>query len=324
MDYWAGELRGCSRFVRRAAGQQRERLCCPINPAIHKSMKRVCAVTGSNGYVGSCIKNFFSANGWEVLELVRQPRPGVYASKFQLGDNISPASLAGVTVLIHCAYDFRPLRWKEICAVNVAGTEKLFQAARPAGVGKIACISSISAYDGCRSLYGKAKLDIEKIALAHDAQVIRPGLVYGHGPGGMFGKLTQQIKKSSVIPLIGDGSQIQFLVHEQDLCAFIERYAAGKTAILPPILTAAHNQPWPFKKLLLEIARGLNKKVKFVPLPWRMVWLGLKSAEICGLRMNFRSDSLVSLMYQNPAPDFSSNAAAGLVCRPFTIQSLQA
>jgi hypothetical protein len=42
----------------------------------------------------------------------------------------------------------------------------------------------------------------------------------------------------------------------------------------------------------------------------------LKSAELCELRLNFRSDSLVSLMYQNPSPDFSANAGVGLRCRP--------
>jgi hypothetical protein len=88
-------------------------------------------------------------------------------------------------------------------------------------------------------------------------------------------------------------------------------------------LTAAHAQPWPFKQLLLEIARGLGKKVKFIPLPWRLVWAGLKSAETCGLRLNFRSDSLVSLMHQNPNPDFSPNVQTGLVCRPFQIEKLQ-
>ena len=286
-------------------------------------MKRICAITGSNGYVGSCVKNYFAANGWEILELVRSPKPSQRAVSFQLGAEMAPTALAGVNALVHCAYDFKPLRWEEIRAVNMTGTEKLFQAARAAGVGKIVCISSISAYDGCRSLYGKAKLEIEKIAREHGAQVIRPGLVYGRGPGGMFGKLTQQIQKSSVIPMIGDGSQIQFMVHNEDLCAFIAEYAAGTTAALPPVLTAANAEPWPFKKLLLEIARGQNKQVKFIPLPWRLVWLGLKSAETCGLRLNFRSDSLVSLMYQNPAPDFAPNAAAGLVCRPFEIQSLQ-
>ena len=186
--------------------------------------------------------------------------------------------------------------------------ENSFEAARAAGVGKIIFISSISAFDGCRSLYGKAKLEIEKIALENGALVIRPGLVYGSGPGGMFGKLAAQVRKSSVIPLIGDGSQIQFLVHHEDLCAFIENFAAGKIEIAPQILTAANEQPWPFKQLLLEIARALGKKLKFIPLPWRLVWAGLKSAELCGLKLNFRSDSLVSLMHQNPSPDFSANS----------------
>jgi nucleoside-diphosphate-sugar epimerase len=234
-----------------------------------------------------------------------------------LGSDISGAALVCVNALVHCAYDFKPLRWPEIRAVNVAGTDKLFAAARGAGVEKIVCLSSISAYAGCRSLYGRAKLEIEAVAARHGALAIRPGLVHGPGPGGMFGKLTQQVRKSGVIPLIGDGSQLQFLVHHEDLCAFIWKYAADETPELPPLLTAAHAQPWAFKQLLLEIARGLDRRVKFIPLPWRLVWLGLKAAETCRLKLNFRSDSLVSLMYQNPAPDFSANADAGLHCRPF-------
>jgi nucleoside-diphosphate-sugar epimerase len=286
-------------------------------------MKRICAITGSNGYVGGCLKNHFTARGWEILELTRQPKPGTRRVAFQLGAEISPASLAGVDALVHCAYDFKPLRRDEIRAVNVDGSRKLFQAANAAGVGKVICISSISAYDGCRSLYGKAKLEIEKIALEQGALVIRPGLVYGSGPGGMFGKLAAQVRQSSVIPMIGDGSQIQFLVHNEDLSAFIERCAGGEIKIVPGILTAANEQPWAFKQLLLEIARALGKKLKFIPLPWRLVWTGLKSAELCGLELNFRSDSLVSLMHQNPKPDFSANAEAGLTCRPFEIQKLK-
>jgi hypothetical protein len=73
----------------------------------------------------------------------------------------------------------------------------------------------------------------------------------------------------------------------------------------------------------LEIARAQNKQPKFIPLPWRFVWAGLKTAELCGLKLNFRSDSLVSLMHQNPSPDFSANAGAGLVCRPFEIEKLK-
>jgi nucleoside-diphosphate-sugar epimerase len=286
-------------------------------------MKNVCAITGSNGYVGSCLKNYFAAGGWEILELTRQPKENTRGVKFQLGVEISPASLAGADALVHCAYDFKPLSRAEIRAVNVEGSKKLLVAARAAGIGKIIFISSISAYAGCRSLYGQAKLEIEKIALENGALVIRPGLVYGSGPGGMFGKLATQIRHSSVIPMIGDGSQIQFLVHNEDLCTFIEKFASDQLKTSPRILTAANEQPWAFKQLLLEIASALDKKPKFIPLPWRLVWVGLKTAEWCGLKLNFRSDSLVSLMHQNPKPDFSMNSQVGLACRPFQIEKLQ-
>jgi nucleoside-diphosphate-sugar epimerase len=287
------------------------------------SGKKVCAITGSSGYVGGCIKNYFTAHGWEILELTRRPKPGSGGVKFQLGEEIPPQALADVDALVHCAYDFKPLRRDEIEGVNVKGSRLVLESARHRGIVKIIYISSISAFEGCRSIYGKAKLEIEKIALDNGALVIRPGLVYGDGSGGMFGKLAAQVRKSSVIPMIGGGSQIQFLVHDEDLSAFIEKYAAGKIEIAPQIVTAANEQPWPFKKLLLEIARVLGKKPKFIPLPWRLVWTGLKSAELCGLKLNFRSDSLVSLMHQNPRPDFSANQEAGLTCRPFEIEKLK-
>ena len=283
----------------------------------------VCAISGSSGYVGGCLKNYLAAHGREILELIRRPVRGTRAVSFQLGDEVSPGALAGVDALVHCAYDFQPLRRHEIRAVNVDGTRKLFQAARTAGVGKLVCLSSISAFDGCRSLYGQAKLEIEKIAHEFGALIVRPGLVYGDGSGGMFGRLVAQVRKSSVIPLAGDGMQIQFLVHQEDLAGFIEKWIGQPTPITPRLLSAAHDRPWPFRELLTEIARGLNKQVKFICVPWRLVWAGLKSAESVGLQLNFRSDSVVSLMHQNPNPDFSSNAATGLICRPFEAQKLR-
>ncbi len=286
-------------------------------------MKKICAITGGNGYVGSCVKNFLAAQGWDIFELTRRPKPGSRAFQFQLGDDISPELLSGVTTLVHCAYDFTPLTWDEIAAVNIEGSKKVIQAARAAKVPKIIFISSISAFDGCRSLYGKAKLEIEKFALANGALVIRPGLVYGGVAGGMFGKLAQQVSKSAIIPMIGNGSQIQFLVHNEDLSAFIEKFASGNIELPPRILTAANEQPWKLKQLILEVARAQGKKPTLIPLPWRLVWLGIKCAEMCGIKLNFRSDSLVSLIYQNPNPDFSPNAQAGLVCRPFDIKSVK-
>jgi nucleoside-diphosphate-sugar epimerase len=287
-------------------------------------MKKICAITGANGYVGGCVKKFFAARDWEIFELSRRPKPGTRSFPFQLGDDLSPELLSGVSAFVHCAYDFTPLRWDELAEINIEGSRKVLEAARAANVPKIVFVSSISAYDGCHSLYGKAKLEIEKIALANGALVVRPGLVHGGVAGGMFGRLADKLRKSALVPLMGGGKQIQYLVHSDDLCAFIEKYAAGSIEISPRILTAANERPWPFKELLAEVVRAQQgKNPVFIPVPWRLVWLALKSAEACGLRPNFRSDSLVSLMYQNPTPDFSANAGVGLVCRPFDPQALK-
>ncbi len=286
------------------------------------SDKPVCAITGSNGYVGSCIQRHLRANGWNILELTRQPNPNSRAPLFQLGGEVSRQTFTGAQALVHCAYDFKPLRWDEIRSVNVDGTWKLCQAARSAGVEKIAVISSISAYEGCRSLYGRAKLAIERITLDLGGLAIRPGLVYGDQPGGMFGKLAAQVRKTSLIPMMTAGAHMH-LVHHEDLAAFIGRYIGGQTNSFPYVLTAAHERRWDFGELLLEIARRLGKRITFIPVPWRLVWAGLKTGEICGLRSSFRSDSLVSLMHQLPNPDLSRNAEAGLACRPLRLEEVQ-
>jgi nucleoside-diphosphate-sugar epimerase len=291
-----------------------------MNEAIRKP---ICAVTGSGGYLGSRVKMCLEGHGWEVLEFTRQPRIGSRAAAFQLGTEVGPASLSGVTALVHCAYDFKPLAWDEIHAVNVRGTARLLAAARAAGVARIVCISSISAFSDCRSLYGKAKLQIEAIARDHNSLIIRPGLIYGDQPGAMFGQLVRQVSQASVLPVFGDGSQIQYLVHEQDLCGFICRCAASEVPRVDQPLTAAHEQPWTFRQILEEIARARNKRIRFIPLPWRMVWFGIRLAELCHVPVGFRSDSLVSLMHQNPQPDFSPNAKLGLVCRKFAVMTLK-
>jgi len=118
------------------------------------------------------------------------------------------------------------------------------------------------------------------------------------------------------LPLIGGGSQIQYLVHEHDLVECIAKSCEGKATSGTPI-TVANEQPWTFRQILEEIARSKGKRIRFLPVPWRLVWGGLKAAELCGVRLGFRSDSLVSLMYQNPNPSFAEQQREGIVCRPF-------
>ena len=203
--------------------------------------------------------------------------------------------------------------------INVAGSQKLLEAARKAGVGPVVFISSLSAFTGCRSLYGKAKMEIESFAASMGAHVVRPGLVYSDNPGGMFGRLVAQVRSSSVIPIMWGGRQVQYLLYDEDLGRLVQACADGRFPREAEPITIAHPQGWELKDILGQIAQALGKRVTFVPVPWQCVWLALKSLELAGLRPNFRSDSLISLVYQNPRPAFASPETMGFECRPFKL-----
>ena len=240
-----------------------------------------------------------------------------------LGDEVPAETLAGCDALVHCAYDFAPLKWRELEAVNVHGTQRLLAAAHTAGVQRLSVISTMSAFTGCVSLYGRTKLAIEAAGRDAGALLLRPGLIYGDQSGGMFGRLVAQVRGARFQPLIGGGRQILNLMHEQDLTDFIRRHAACEVATPTHPLTAAHEQGWAFRAILEAIASALGRRIRFIPLQWRSIWLGLKCAELVGLRLGFRSDSLLSLMNQDPHPDFSANASSGLTCRPFDAATLR-
>lgn len=280
---------------------------------------RLCAVTGANGFVGGCLRRRLQREGWRVVSWTRQPKPGTDDVGFQLGQDVDPCLFKGARVLVHCAYDFGPLRQADIIAVNVRGSQKLLEAARKAGVESIVVISSLSAFAGCRSLYGKAKLQIESLALSADAVVIRPGLVYGNDSGGMFGRLVRQVRGSRLLPVLWGGNQAQYLVHEEDLGNLLQGALAGRVPAGTSPITVAHAQGWELRYILARIAAALGKRVSFVPVPWPILWVGLKSLELVGVPAGFRSDSLISMVYQDPHPSFELLRSLGLQCRPFQI-----
>ena len=277
----------------------------------------VCAVTGAHGFVGSRMMHRLQRDGWRVIAWTRSPEPGTDAVAFRLGQEVDAGRFKGVHALVHCAYDFSPLSWDDITAINVIGSEKLLRAARIAGVPSVVVLSSLSAFEGCRSLYGQAKLRIEDIARTNGALVIRPGLVYGDDSGGMFGRLVGQVRNSRLIPVLWGGRQLQYLVQEEDLGDLVQGCLNGRVPAGTGPISVAHEQGWELKEVLAQIGRALGKRLFFVPVPWQCVWLGLKSLELAGARPNFKSDSVISIIYQNPAPSFALLRSLGFQCRPY-------
>jgi nucleoside-diphosphate-sugar epimerase len=267
----------------------------------------VVAVTGANGYVGSVISSALR-DETEVLGLVRFPkREDQIAWSFDADPMRTAEELRrrGATHLIHSAWDMKASSLKEVVQSCVRGSQNLFTAARSAGIRNVTFISSISAFDGARSTYGRSKLEVEAMALQAGGIVLRLGLVYGDTGGGLFGNLRRVVRTSRVIPMIGSGKGPQYLLHERVLGHVVRRTVRGDFARQRRPITIATPEPVRIKDILLRIAAEEGRSVFLIPVPWPVLYAGLWSAEHLGLRLNFRSDSVLSFIFQDPSPDFS-------------------
>jgi nucleoside-diphosphate-sugar epimerase len=262
------------------------------------------AVTGANGYIGGRITSHLRAAGSDAIALVRHPQAeglpsGIdpTARRYALGEPLEPSTLDGIDTVIHAAWDLSR-RGPEIAEVNVRGSLPLLEELAARG-GRAVLISSLAAFAGARSLYGQAKLELERLVLERGGVVLRPGIVFGVDGGGLFGTMAAAVSRRSFTPLVGGGWQRLFVTHDEHLCELIAAIVDGRFGPDRAVF-AAHELPTTLRALAVGLAQAQGRRLTVIPLPQRLAYLGLRGAEIAGLSLPFRSDSLLSLT--NPIP----------------------
>src|SRR6516225_8513316 len=111
-------------------------------------------VTGASGYVGSRILSHLRANGAEAVALVRSPATDDdHARRYALGEPLAAETLADVELVVHAAYD-----------IAERG-------------GRVILVSSLAAFEGVRTDYGRAKLELERAVLERGGIALRAGVV---------------------------------------------------------------------------------------------------------------------------------------------------
>jgi nucleoside-diphosphate-sugar epimerase len=243
------------------------------------------ALTGARGFVGGHLTAQLRAAGHDVVALA-----------CRLESEATPEMPEGLDALIHAACDFSAEDDR-----NVTGSLRIFEAAKKAGVNRLIFVSSLSAFEGCKSRYGASKLIVEKYVAAIGGCSVRLGFVCDDTSRGLSGSL-KKLAALPIVPLPGGGHQNLFTIRAEDLgAAFLEilREHRGE------VVNLAHPEPVSLARMMRTFAKQQGKRGIFLPFPWRLLWAPLRAAEAIGIRLPFRSDSLVSLMNQNPAPDFT-------------------
>jgi len=275
------------------------------------SSEQTVVITGASGFLGRAACAAFTAAGFQVRALVRNPstaadlqaiaRGGIF--RCDLPDAIDERAMEGGTrALIHCAYETRSATAEAARRTNVAGTEALVRLARRSGVGQLVFVSSMAAHESAASVYGRTKYELEKVFDRAVDTVIKPATIVGDG--GVFQRTREMLRRLPVLPLFYADRRLQTIWIDdacQALVRAVERSAGGT-------LVLAHPDSTPMREFYRGIARVDGIRLKACPFPGDAALVGVRILERMGLRLPITSDNLLGIKYLrqfDPADDLA-------------------
>lgn len=171
------------------------------------------AITGASGFVGSHLAQVLLACGHEVVAVARgvrkselelsSPRLTWFASDLSNARQLAQAFLS-CDAIAHCAGINREIADQTYEKVHVRGTRNVLDAARAAGVPRIAMLSFLRARPNCGSAYHESKWAAEEMLRQSglDFTVIKAGMIYGLGDH-MLDHLTKSLNTLPFFATVG-------------------------------------------------------------------------------------------------------------------------
>jgi len=231
-------------------------------------------VTGASGFIGQALVPRLVRAGHTVRALARRPEsiaaaPGVEPAAGDMTDHASLERAAqGVDAIVHLACATGVTHERQVRAVNVEGTQALLDAAQRHGVRRFVFVSTISATRERMGSYGRTKKEGEAM-VAHaglDWVTVRPSLVYGAAPVGLFATLAAYLRSLPVVPVIGDGRIELDPIHIDDVCEVIVQ-CLTRTDVIGKTYDLLGPDRVTFDEFLARLARelGIRKPVVHIP-----------------------------------------------------------
>lgn len=210
-------------------------------------------ISGATGFLGSTLRRHWQSAGHVVAD----------TGAYRLGQAVPQHRMDGADLFVHAAHAFGPDQMQ----CNIDGARALVEST---GARRNVFLSSLSAHAGARSEYGATKFAIERFFLDEGFTVVRPGLVAG--PGGLFKRLTGNLQKWRIAPLVDP--------HTRDVAVIaLPDFLAAVTAIVESNQIGAWNLFAPELVTPAEFARAVwRTNGTILPIPGKLAEIGLAVA----------------------------------------------
>lgn len=254
-------------------------------------------VTGGTGFIGCrlALRLLDLGHNVIVLGLARNPFEKANVKRLEsagaivkLASVLEVAAIAdavkGVEIVYHLAAAQHEAnvgdQW--FWDVNVIGSENVLKASVAEGVGRLVHASTIGVYGPSANgpinetspanpgdIYGKTKLEGEKLALSYQDQlsvvVVRVSETYGPGDRRLI-KLFRAIKKGIVL-VVGDGTNLHHPIYIDDLIEALDMAARSETPTNGAVVVAG-KEPLSTNEMVQAIAAqlGSTAPIRHAPL----------------------------------------------------------
>jgi nucleoside-diphosphate-sugar epimerase len=262
--------------------------------------KPLIALTGATGFIGKFLLRELPSRGYRLRVLLRRPSATpIESASAVVGDLARPqnmaAALADVGAVIHSAglaHAMSGVPEDDYRMLNTDATLRLARAAQRAGVKRFIFLSSIRAQSGPTAdqvltetlppqptdAYGRSKLAAEQglAQLDLDWVALRLTLVYGPGVKGNMEELVRLARSPYPLPFAR-------LTAKRSLLSVDNLVTAIETALAVPerlqrAFIVADPEPLTIAEMVANLRRGLGRKPGLVPVPPRLLELGLRAA----------------------------------------------
>ena len=267
-------------------------------------MKERILVTGATGFLGKYLVKQLLSDGYEVRALGRNEEIGksLYeqGAEFCKGDFTDEKQcdqyFQGVDYVIHAgALSTVWGKWEAFYNINVEGTRNVCKLCQKYGVKRLVYVSSPSIYSGKEhkfniveseydkgnelNFYIKSKIMSEDIIKEYNEKglytvVIRPRGLIGIGDTSLIPRILKANDKIG-IPLFNGGSNFVDVTCVENV-AYALSLGVKAENVNGQVFNITNGEPMEFKSILEMFLNSINKKAKYLKLPFGMVY-GLAS-----------------------------------------------